>query len=128
MAVEPITTEELVARLAAVEQAQAAKQAAETVDLHRLNMPRAPAVRTWFANAQDERQARARLARLQARKAEAEAQRKQAEKDAPKQAKRDKEIAATNEQIDTKNATIAEETEKRDRLIADRQRLQRLPL
>ena len=119
----------LAARAETAEQNLARIAEREARELALLSEPAAASKpRSQFANVQAERQAHARLARLQGREAEAEAQRKQAEKDAPKQAKRDKEISAINEQIDAARSEIAEQERKRDRLIADVQRLKRLPL
>jgi hypothetical protein len=129
------TNEELAAMVAELAvRAETAEQKLARIDAERasdrtlLNQPPQPVMRTPLANAFAQRQHHARLARVQAHEAAVEAQRKQAEKDAPKQARRDKEIAAINEQIDGASAEIVEQEGKRGRLIADLQRLQRLPL
>jgi len=116
----------LAARAETAEQNLARIAEREARELALLSEPAAASKpRSQFANVQAERQAHARLARLQGREAEAEAQRKQAEKDAPKQAKRDKALAAYDEQM---LALDSEYEDRKRRIAADRLALSRSPL
>jgi polyphosphate kinase 2 (PPK2 family) len=120
--------EELVARLAAVEQAQAAKQAREAIDLARLNNPGSTKPVSHALNAFGRLQAEARLRRVEKHEREVQAQRKQAEKDAPKQARREREIAVLLEKDAADRGVIADAEERLRRRGADRVALARKPL
>ena len=130
---EPITTEELAARMtdladraAAAETALARIAEREARELALLSDPAAASKpRSQFANVHGERQEHARLARVSAHQGAVEAERLRAIKDAPKQLKRDKALAAYDEQL---RALDSEYEDRKCRIAADRSALSRSPL